>query len=286
MLNLPPGPGEQERLQALVADLDPGTPLEILGNPDVGAIAWEYLLSAPPTSARPPDRPMWRRVKRAVARPLTPTPWRVAAVAGEADMSLAGCWREIYPPPVVEVDVIPSLASDEAKGAAVLHLIGQAVEGRRGVAWVSDPGGSFGRRLRPASKTAFSQESLPAAEILARSEPSLVIVQGIPDHEVLLDTWSREQAAYLRQLGADFTQGGVPAVIVLPGFAVPVWDSATRALVEALEIHHQTLSPAVLLRAVREVRRAVAHGEVGERGFEDALGVCLFMSDSVISINS
>jgi hypothetical protein len=78
----------------------------------------------------------------------------------------------------------------------------------------------------------------------------------------------------------------VPAVIVLPGFAVPVWDSATRALVEALEIHHQTLSPAVLLRAVREVRRAVAHGEVGERGFEDALGVCLFMSDSVISINS
>jgi hypothetical protein len=288
IVKLPPGLADRERLQGLIADLDLARPVEFLQNPDVGAPAWEFLVAATPMAANALDRPMWRRIKRSSPRPINRARrWRVAAIAGEADMSLARCWRDVYPASVVEVDVIPSLASASVHEAAVLHLIGQAVEGRRGVSWVSGPDGSLGSVVRSApSKEPFGRESLPAAEILARSEPDLVLIQGIPDHEFHLDTWSREQAAYFRQLGTDLAQGGVPAVIVLPGFGLPVWDIATRALVEALEIgHHQTLSPSRLIRAVREVRLAVAGPPDRDRGFEDALGACLFMSDSVISID-
>ncbi|MGR0221535.1 hypothetical protein [Agromyces sp. ZXT2-6] len=271
-LQVPSGRADTLALQALTAGLDEDTPVEILHSADVGAVSWETMLSSVAGSL-PANWPIWRRLKRSTRRP-SPTrhpTWPTTVLTG--DPALAECWGNratVLSTGLTRVDVPPALST-----ARVIHLIGSPVEERRGVAFPYVP--STSREREPASSRFATANELLSQWV----NPELVIVQGPPDFELELDTWSREQAAYLRQLGSDFAQEGVPVVITLPGFQRKMWLDATRALTEALRLDTiDELTHDRLVRAYRAMQESlVARG--GDRQVEDALGACLFISEAL-----
>jgi hypothetical protein len=273
---LPAGthPAADSPLAALVADLDPSSPVELHHTADVGAVSWEAVLEAV-VPGDWPGRPVWRRVQRARRRPpTTRDAWPV--VVASTDPSLASGWR-----------TRPSLASDLhlletlTPGTEVreppwaLHLIGQGVETRSGVGFDLDPLRSHASKAAP---------NPPAANELVKwyQDPDLVIVQGLPNDEAELAPWSREQAAYLRQLGTDFALQGVPAVVVVPGLPTEAAAATVDTLVTTLAVGEpDRRSPRTLLAAVAAVRRVALARSPAGRNVEDALGVCLFLSDTL-----
>jgi hypothetical protein len=252
-------------LRNLLSDLDPSTAVELYHSADVGAVSWEATVAdAVPGGLL--TRAMWRRVQRPQRGrpPSTGEHWPVLAIA--SDPSLTIPWQG--------AQRIGTLTPESVTRPRVVHLVGRGAEARSGVGFTLDPvrGPGMPNRHDPT-----------APELLKRFiEPDLVIVQGFPDDEPELDTWSREQAAYLRQIGTDFALAGVPAVVVVPGQGMTSWRATLDALTTTLTLAKTNrLSPAALVATVRAVRQAVLDTGPEVRGPEDALGVCLFMSDNL-----
>jgi hypothetical protein len=273
-LTIPSRP-DDAMLQDLTAGLDEWTPVEVLHAADVGAVSWETVFSYGAGSS-PVRRPIWRRLKRSNRRPY-PTKhrgWPTAVLT--PDPGLAKCWEGRAVPlgtADTEIGVFEALRT-----ARIIHLIGSPVEERRGVAFPYTP--SLHRLREKESRYATAKELLSQWE-----GPELVIVQGPPDIEYDLDTWSREQAAYLRQLGSEFAQEGVPAVLMLPGFRHSDWLEVTHILTESLRLDGiDGLTHDRLLHAVREFQDALL-GRGDDRRVEEALAACLFVSDVLMGSN-
>jgi AAA ATPase-like protein len=257
-------------LAALIADLDPSWPLEFYHTADVGAVSWEAVLEAAAPGVVP-SRSVWRRVQRARRRPPSirnagPPP---VVVAAAFRVPAVEAWSG------AEVHLATTLSPVVEVGPWALHLIGQGVETRSGVGFDLAPLQS------PTSHVASNQ---PTAKELVKwyQDPDLVIVQGLENEEAELAPWSREQAAYLRQLGTDFALQGVPAVVVVPGLPAQAALFAVSALAGTLTRRETDLrSPHTLLAAADAVRQVVLAGSPPTRNVEDALGVCLFLSDTL-----
>jgi len=261
-------------LAALVADLNPSSPLEFHHTADVGAVSWEAALGAIVPGGWP-GRSMWRRVQRAQRRaPSTRDAWPV--VVASADPALASGWWARPRSDATGLHLVASLTPPPAAGAWALHLFGEGAETRSGVGFDIDPLRSRLSKTRPYR---------PTAKELVKwyQNPDLVVVQGLPNDEAELGPSSREQAAYLRQLGTDFALQGVPAVMVVPGLPAEAAVAAVNTLVATLPLGEtEQLSPRTLLAAVAAVRRVALNSSPATRNVEDGLGVCLFLSDTLL----
>lgn len=232
-------------------------PVLVRHPPDLGAVPWEAVIEAAAPGSWS-DRPVWRQVNGATRRPLQEHDgWPVSLTAGESE------FYDVWP--------ASQLSGWDESAARVVHAVGSVAETRSGV--------GFSSGSRQKGEAPF----LESRELVGRwSSAELVVLQGLPDEEPDLADWSREQAAYLRQLGTDLAYHGVPAVLVMPGVARRSALVATEALVSGLDLpSHRLLRAGVLLAAVAEVRE-ILRDTNDARGLEDAVGVSLILSDTVI----
>lgn len=253
-------------LAPLLRDVDPQIAVEFHHTADVGAVSWEALLREA-TASDWASRPVWRRVQRAQRRqPRTDHAWPVLIAC--SDLSLPGAWHGHDEVQIVTTSLSPNVRVQPR----VVHLIGLGVEKRSGV------GLEFGAVIA-RTKVAPAR---PSAAEMAKWFPDtdLVVVQGLPNDEPVHGTWSREQAAYLRQLGTDFALAGVPAVVVVPALPVAAATAAIETLVTALPLDQERLAPPGLVAAVTAIRRLALGTSLPARAVEDALSVCLFLSDT------
>jgi hypothetical protein len=255
-------------LTALSAGWDSSTRVELLHPVRASAPAWESIINGIALGVRTrPDSsfvvPAWRRLQVAKKRPtrLGSGDWPLSIIT--AERHLARCWGNL------PASVTVRLGERSRSDARVVHLIGSVAEGRRGV--VFDPSS-----VKSASPYTSSEPFAASRLVEDWPDVDLVIVQGPPDYTPELTSRTREQAAYLRQLGGDFAAEGVPAVIVLPGYAEQDWIFATSLLTDALDLLHvERLSHEQLLGALERVRSALIE-RGGGRPTEDALAACLY----------
>ena len=218
------------------------------------------LAQAVPEGAEKPTRTIWRRMQKADRRPLVrSSEWTVL----EARLDPVGpIWSSR-----IRVGLAIELPLSVAMPYRVVLLVGWASETRSGVGFALE---GPGRKAIGYPRTAAELEPITAGA-------DLVIIQGLPDREPSLADWSREQAAYLRQIGAEFALHGVPAVVVVPPCAV----RAPQPLADMLADEPEQLSAAGVVRAVEALRAQIRKESPAERGVEDALNVCLYLSDTL-----
>jgi hypothetical protein len=251
-------------LTSMLAALPPNAPLAVHHSADHGATPWEAIVTsalaqAVPEGAEKPTRTIWRRMQKADRRPLVrSSEWTVLEAVGSAPW----IWS-----PRIRVDRVTELPLSAVMPYRVVRLVGWASETRSGVGFALD---------RPGLKaTGYPRTAAELEQITAGAD--LVIVQGLPDHEPYLADWSREQAAYMRQIGAEFALHGVPAVVIVPPCAL----YATRPLADMLAGEPEQLSAAGVVQAVEALRTLIRQGGPADRAVEDALNICLYLSDTL-----